>query len=46
MVTYKVFLVPRIFLHPLIILKTLKDDLTETIKVRNIGHLMVKKLRH
>lgn len=46
MITHEVFLVPWIFFHPLVTLKTLKDDLTKTIKVRNIGHLVVEELRH
>ena len=40
------FLVPRIFLHPLIVLQTPKHALTEAVKVGHVCELRVVELGH
>lgn len=42
----KVFLIPRILLHTLVILNRLENNLTEAIVVGNITHLWIEKMRH
>jgi hypothetical protein len=42
---HQMLLVPRVFLHPFIILKTLEHNLTETVIVGYICHLRVINLR-
>lgn len=46
MVPSQMLLIPRILLHPLIILHTTKDDLAETVEVGDVGHLGVVELAH
>lgn len=46
MVASKMFLVPWILLHALVILDPLKDDLAKAIERRDVTHLRVKKLGH
>ena len=46
MVPHQMFLVPRILLHPLIVLQTPKDALTEAVKVRHVCKLRVVELGH
>jgi hypothetical protein len=46
MIADQMLLVPRIFLHALVIFQALKDHLTEAVKIGYIGHLRIVKLRH
>jgi hypothetical protein len=46
MIIEKVFLVPRILLHSLVVLNRFKDNLAEAIEVGDVTHLWIKQVRH
>ena len=46
MVAHQVLFVPRVLLHPLVVVYAFKHHLTKTIEVRQIGHLMIKEKFH
>ena len=46
MIPHQMLLVPRIQLHPLIILDAPEHHLAEAVEVRHVGELRVVELRH
>lgn len=46
MIPHQMLLIPRIPLHPFIILHAPKHSLAETVEISHFGHLRVEKLGH
>lgn len=45
-ITHQMFLVPRVLLHPHIVVNRLEDDLAKAVEVGKVYHLRVEKLGH